>query len=294
MLKELIEVNDRLTGIMQEQKSVLGAWNFGSLSHGTSDELSDIDIVFLIEESNFVRIDEQLNSLLLKACDEIILRFVEGFNSHAIKNYGYLIRHNGELFQYDIFLLNQGKIDDFMCKIHYANLKTADVIFDKNNSVQSLINKSIKSEPWQANIHDLITTYWFHVQMSAKYLLRKDYFKLEGVLRILMDTHTSLLLSIYDKTTWGGSANKLHFISEEKQEHLMYYGCSKDFSLVRQNLLKAMKWFCDDVNSLENQEDKLYNERLFMAILNDWRDKTENFITKYEGLFTKAVHLNLD
>ncbi|WP_159459765.1 nucleotidyltransferase domain-containing protein [Scatolibacter rhodanostii] len=275
MLNELIYVNEKFTKIMQEQQGVFGAWYFGSFARGMTDEFSDIDIVFLIKESDFDKIDENLNVLLSGACDEITLRWAEGFNSHAIKNYGYLIRYGGKLFQYDVFLLNQGQIDDFMCQIHYTELKKPDVIFDKNNNVQALIDKGIKGSSWRADIRYLITTYWFHVQMSAKYLLRKDYFKLEGVLRILMDTHMSLLLTVYDKTTWGGSANKLHFIPEEKQEHLMCYGCSKDFSIVRTNLLQVMKWFCDDVSSSKDIEIIQYNEQLNTKVLDDWEDKTK-------------------
>ncbi len=275
MLKELLKVNDKFIDIMREQPAVLGAWYFGSISHDTSDEHSDIDIVFLIDEKHFNDIDEKLNIMLGKACDEIVLRWAEGFNSDAIKNYGYLIRHNGQLFQYDVFLLNQGKIDDFMCQIHYTGLKKSDVIFDKDNSVKALIRKEIKGTPWHADRHYLITTYWFHVQMSAKYLLRKDYFKLEGVLRILMDTHTSLLLSVFDKTAWGGSANKLHSIPLEKQKHLMLYGCSCDFGDVRERLAKTTKWFCDDVNSTKDTKMINYNNELCTTVFDDWKGKTK-------------------
>ncbi len=274
MLKELLDVNNQFLKNMKEQNAVLGAWHFGSVSRNTSDELSDIDIVFLIDEKYFHSTDEKLDIMLDEACDEIVLRWAEGFNDEAIKNYGYLIRHNGQLFQYDVFLLNQGKIDDFMCQIHYTELKKSDVIFDKDNNVKALIERAVKGTPWQADRHYLITTYWFHVQMSAKYLLRKDYFKLEAVLRILMDTHTSLLLSVFDKTTWGGSANKLHFIPLEQQKHLMLYGCSCDFKAVRENLLKEFQWFYDDADLLESE--RKYNHRLANTVIKYWRDKTRN------------------
>lgn len=273
MLKELTDVNNRFAQIMKNCDGVLGAWYFGSVSRDKSDGLSDIDIVFLIDEKNFDTIDKGLDDMLCSVCGEIVLRWEEDFNGDAIKNYCYLIRHGGKLFQYDVFLLNQGNIDDFMCQIHYTGLKSSAVIFDKNNSVEALIEKGIKGTPWRGDLHRLITTYWFHVQMSAKYLIRKDYFKTEGVLRILTDAHTSLLLSVFDRTTWGGSANKLHFIPSDMQEHLMLYGCVNDFGVVKENLSKEMRWFCDDVNFSDNEEEKVYNNRLAEIIVSDWEEK---------------------
>lgn len=69
-----------------------------------------------------------------------------------------------------------------------------------------------------------------------------------------MDTHTSLLLTLYDKITWGGTANKLHYLEEEKQSHLKKYYCCEDFNMVRENLLQSMLWFEEDVVSGENKE----------------------------------------
>lgn len=274
MLRELIQTNSRFIEIMKEQKGVLGAWYFGSIAHGTSDEYSDIDIVFLIEENSFSLIDDRLDSLLLEACDEILLRWDESFNSDAIKNYCYLVKRNDKLFQYDVFLINHEQVDNFMCRIHYADLKPSDVIFDKNGSVRALIDKAVTGSQWQADIRHLITTYWFHVHMSAKYFIRRDFFKLESILRILMDTHTSLLLSVYNIITWGSIASKLHFIPAEKQEHLMLYGCVKDFALVRKNLYISIKWFDEDVYEIGNNEILTYHTRLAREVISDWQKQT--------------------
>lgn len=275
MLNELVSVNSKFVEIMEQQEGVLGAWYFGSVAHDTADGYSDIDIVFLADENSFGRIDERLDSLLSEACDEIVLRWDENFNSDAIKCYGYLLRYGGKLFLYDVFLLNQGKIDDFMCRIHYTDLKPCDVIFDKNGSVQALIAKAVTGSRWHADIRRLVMTYWFHVHMSAKYFARQDFFKLEGISRTLMDTHASLLLSAYDRITWGGSANKLNYIPAEKQEHLLLYGCVRDFALVRENMDKSMRWFDEDVREIGNDEIRAYSARLAEAIIPDWQEQTK-------------------
>jgi predicted nucleotidyltransferase len=279
MQQGLQKINKRFIDIMRKQNGVLGAWNFGSTSHGMTDEYSDVDIIFLVDNNNFFLVDEALTKMLDSVCDNVIVCWPESFNSDAIKNYGYLLELNNTIFQYDVFLLNKEKLDDFMCKIHYTDLQEKDIIFDIDGSVKELIINAPSGSLWCDNIRDIIKTYWFHVNMSTKYFARKDFFKLNGVLRILMDAHTSLLLNGFDKITWGGTANKLNFIDEKKQEHLKKYYCIEDFSLVRMNLLQSIYWFENDLEEICTQDELEYNEKISNVIKDYWILHTE-FIAK--------------
>lgn len=60
------------------------------------------------------------------------------------------------------------------------------------------------------------------------------------------------MLALYDKTTWGGTANKLHYLPEEKQNHLKKYYCDEDFKKTKDNLCQAMRWFTQDVEESGN------------------------------------------
>lgn len=113
-------------------------------------------------------------------------------------------------------------------------------------------------------------TYWLNVQMSVKYFKRNDFFKLDGVLRTLMDMHTSLLLNAYDKITWGGSANKLHYIPEEKQRHLMKYGCIEDFNLMKRNLHLSIHWFEEDANEMIGADTSMNDEKVLGAVIQEY------------------------
>lgn len=256
----LSALNREFIQIMQEEPGVLGAWEFGSGMHHTRDEYSDIDIVFLVEQTDYVRVDHKLRNILQRICDDVVLFWEEDFNGESIKNYDCLLERNGTLCQYDIFLLNNAKIRDDICQIHYADLQKENIFFDKTGDVSSLIGtlppgKSLQVTglPQEREVIDRLTdTYWLHIHMTEKYFFRKDYFKLEGVLRILMDTHTSLLLALYDKITWGGTANKLHYLPEEKQNHLKKYYCDEDLKKTKDNLLQAMHWFMQDIKETGN------------------------------------------
>ncbi|WP_044482002.1 nucleotidyltransferase domain-containing protein [Paenibacillus antibioticophila] len=278
MLNELQSVHNAFITAMKAEQGVLGAWYFGSAAHGTTDDHSDIDIVFLVEEAAYTAVDEKLTVMLGGVCDEVILCWPEDFNSQAIKNYGYILRQKEHLFQYDVFLLNKARINEEICRIHYTELQAKDIVFDRDGSVQALADLGVKGHLWKDDIRRLITTYWFHVQMSAKYFARQDFFKLNGVLRILMDTHSSLLLTAYDQITWGGSASKLHYIDETKQKHLMKYGCTEDLVMVRDNLLQAMEWFEDDVREFAVLDESILSPRAIELIKQDWTIKTGSIV----------------
>lgn len=250
MLNELKTVNDRFISLIREIGGVRAAWYFGSTVRGSSDEYSDIDIVILADKSAYGETDRRLTEMLAGVCDEVILCWGEDFNGETMKNYDYILSLDGKIFQYDVFLLNSGFIDDYMCRLHYTGLTEENIIFSKDNAAEELIEKAPKGEPWRADVKRLAETYWLHVQMSVKYFLRRDFFKLNKVLRTLMDTHTSLLLTGYDKTNWGGAENKLKFIPVEKQVHLMKYGCTEDFKLMKKNLKWSMDCFEKDVEEI--------------------------------------------
>ena len=266
---------DSFVSSIKNNDSVLGSWYFGSLAHGNSDEYSDIDIVLLIDGKQFMGFESIAVSCLEQACDNILLCWSEEFNGEAIINNGYLIEKDGNVFQFDIFLLNSLLIDDFMCRMHYTELKESDVIFEKNNNVKKLIENAPKGHLWNDDVKKLVSAYWYHVHMTAKYLLRKDYFKLSHVMRTLFDTHASLLLTEYDEISWGGVENKLHYLPQEKQKHLKKYYCTEDFVLVKNNLLQEMNWFAADLSELCSK-DHIETNNMADKIISYWTSSTQN------------------
>ena len=231
-------------------ESVLGAWDFGSEMHGLSDEYSDVDIILLIDGKQFTQFEKLLDSYLHQISNEILLCWPEEFNGEAIIKNGYLLLNAGRIFQFDVFLLNSDKLDDFMCRLHYTDLQEENIIFDKTGDVKKLIQLNLTGSRWTADVEYLEKTYWYHANMTTKYLKRKDYFKLYNVLHTMYETHVSMLLAGFDQTCWGGSANKLHFIPRDKQEHLKKYYYSEDFSQIRENLIESMKYFQSDTKAV--------------------------------------------
>lgn len=249
MHQDLKKIFDLFIDKIKTADEILGAWNFGSEMHGMNDQYSDVDIVLLVK-GNLTETEQKIESLLAEISEKILLCWEEDFNSEAIINNGYIIQNNGLLHQFDVFLLNSDMLDDFMCRIHYTDLSEKDIIFDKNGDIKKLSLNPPKGSHWNDDLDRLQRTYWYHMNMAAKYLLRHDYFKLNNILRILFDTHASLLLSAYDQTTWGGAANKLKFIPPEKQAHLKKYFCTENFGLNRDNLIHSAELFESDLSEI--------------------------------------------
>lgn len=250
MNKKLEKIKYEFINQMKYKDSVLGAWNFGSETHNLSDDYSDVDIVLLIGGEQFGQITFLLEECLAGICDEIILCWPERFNSEAIINNGYLLLSSSNIFQFDVFLLNTERLDDHMCSMHYTGLKESDIIFDKKGIVNELMELHLTGSIWSDDISYLEKTYWYHAYMTGKYLKRKDYFKLNHVLHTMYETHMSMLLVGFDRITWGGSANKIHFIPIEKQAHLKKYYCLENLDGVEQNLICCMKWFQEDTKEI--------------------------------------------
>lgn len=246
----LEKIKDEFIQQIQKFDTVLGAWNFGSETHGLSDEYSDVDVVLLIEGKSFAHFADKIEEYLNNVCDDILLCYPESFNGEAIINNGYLISNFDKIFQFDVFLINSEKLNDYICKLHYTGLTKQDIIFDKIGIVKELIAINPVGDFWNDDLIQLQNTYWYHAYMTKKYLIRKDYFKLYNVLHIMYETHASMLLTGFDKITWGGNANKLHFIPEEKQQHLKRYYCSENFDTIRDNLIYCIKTFHEDTKEV--------------------------------------------
>ncbi|MGN0371170.1 MAG: aminoglycoside 6-adenylyltransferase [Butyrivibrio sp.] len=270
MNKVLEKICFRFLDKMKAEEGIMGAWNFGSATHGLSDEYSDVDLIFLVEGNKFHEMNEKLTSYLAAVCDEVVMCWPETFNSEAITNYGYLLRCEGELLQFDVFLINSEKTDDFMCRLHYTDLKMDNILFDKDGNIRKLAENAPSGEVWSADVEKLRNTYWFHINMTIKYLKREDFFKLNNVMRILMDTHVSLLLCGYDKISWGGPANKLHFIPKEKQAHVKGYGCVDDFDINIKKLFRNMEMFLEDYADVCAIKGLPVQKETAQIIMNNW------------------------
>lgn len=270
MYRELKKIKYDFIEQIKHLDSVLGAWDFGSETHHLSDDYSDVDMVLLVDGKQFSHFTFLLDKCFENINAKIILCWPERFNSEAIINNGYLLLNGSRIFQFDVFLLNTDQLNDYMCRLHYTGLKKTDIFFDKTGIVNDLMELHLTGNLWNDDTSYLEKTYWYHANMTGKYLKRKDYFKLNHTLHTMFETHVSMLLVGFDKITWGGSANKLHFIPIEKQTHLKKYYCPENLTEAGQNLISCMKWFQADTKEVYSLKGLDYSAYLGDTIINSW------------------------
>ena len=116
MRNDLLNILDKFVKVMKKTDGVFGAWNFGSDIHGLSDEFSDVDIVFMVAGNVFREMENLLSVILTEMCDELLLCFKEGFNSKAVISNSYLCKKDDCVHQFDVVLINEDYMDDYMCR----------------------------------------------------------------------------------------------------------------------------------------------------------------------------------
>lgn len=250
MNKILMQAFDRLTNILERDLRCLGGWHFGSVSRGLDDEYSDVDPVFLIDGNYFEEFDKELPRFFEKICDKVLLYWPETFNNDEIKNYGFDIQIDENIYQFDIFLLNSLKTENWGFQVHSTGIMEENIIFDRNGVIAEIVKKAPKGEIPFRDISFFIETYWHHIHMITKYFIRQDYFKILKNIHILMNAHTELLLAQYDCITWGGWDSKIKYIPAQKQEHLKLYYMFSDFDGIKKNLISSMNWFSADAREI--------------------------------------------
>lgn len=274
----LNKIRNKFIEKIKESEYVLGTWNFGSETYGLSDAYSDVDIILLVDGRYFDEFSSSLDEYMKQICDKVLLCWPEGFNCAKIINNGYLLVSKNNIYQFDVVLLNSEKLSYFMCRLFYSELKEKDVYFDKKGLVKELIESDTTGSPWSDDIKRLDKTYWFYAYMTIKYLKREDYFKLKSTLQTMFETHSSMLLTGYDTTNWGGRENKLHFIPKEKQTHLKKYDCSEDFSKIKENLIESMKQFQMDAKEVHELKNVSYSTNLGDRLMGKWKEMIYNYL----------------
>ena len=63
-MNTLQQLNEDMIALMKKTPGVRGAWEFGSGMHQTKDQYSDIDIVFLLQSSEYDMVSQQLPDML--------------------------------------------------------------------------------------------------------------------------------------------------------------------------------------------------------------------------------------
>jgi hypothetical protein len=248
----LAEAFDRMMRLLAADARCLGAWHFGSLARGLADRFSDVDPVVLVSADGYASLVRELPQLYGRAADRLQVIWPERYNNDFFGNYGALLEHRGELFQFDLFLMRADRVDEHFCRVHRLGCVPDHVIFDKSGDVAALLARGPGLAPAAPpNLGYLIDTYFFHAQMIIKYLLRPDPLKMGKVLRELYHAHSEVLLAGYRRADWGSPETRLALdVPAERVAPLCDYLAPADAAAAARQLERAFANFGDDARAV--------------------------------------------
>jgi hypothetical protein len=268
MHQDLVIGFNKMVEAIKQDNRCKGAWHYGSVGRGQSDQYSDYDPVFLVPDKYFEDFSKDVKYFVSKSCDEVLISWAEDYNSEYFKNYCNLIRINNNLHQLDFFILNEDKTDNWWCRQHLKGCTRENIVFDRNGDVGTLLDKGLRTDNNIPNPERCFDTYWFHVEMLIKYFKRKDIFKIIKNIDFLFHSHVDLLLSEYDKLDWGAWETKVKkCVPQEKQNHLLQYYTKPDFTLYKEAIKESMITFNEDAKEIYVKKNIEYPENIANMVM---------------------------
>jgi len=259
---------NQLVSLLQQDTRCLGGWHYGSVGRGDTDEYSDYDPVFLIPNTHFEAFAKDYEAYISQVCDELLLTWPEDYNSPVFKNFCHLIRIGEHLHQLDFFILNADHTEDWWCRQHLKGCTPENLIFDRDGSTTTLLDKGLRTDNHIPDTRRCIDTYWFHLEMLVKYFKRGDHFKLIKNIDILFHAHVDLLLSQYDTLDYGAWETKVkHCVPSDAQKNLLLYYQRADLDSMATSIKQAMKAFHQDAHQACLQLSITYPEHIATTVI---------------------------
>jgi hypothetical protein len=273
----IVEIFKSATAKFEAMDQILAAWYFGSIARGLSDEYSDFDPVYLVRAQYFAECESWIHPVFEGLCESIVLVRPEDFNCEALKTFGLLLKQGGELFQFDVFFMNDGRLDNPFARFHYQGLGSRNVIFDKTGRVAGLLDQEasgISFDPGavRGKAPDILASYVFHLQMSGKYFRRADILKLQTVRQRLFYEHARLLLLTRPPVGWGSPETQLRLLFPIKElDVLSGYILGGNISEMTRGVIHGMEAFFPLARSIYNNDGTAYPDTVESEIRDSLR-----------------------
>lgn len=237
----LRQVLNKTVDVFQNDERCLAAFHAGSVATADEDEFSDVDPGFIIHAEDFKQVDRELPTIFGSICQKIHLWWPERCNCDTYKNYAVLFEMDSVLLQYDVTIMTPPTTP--------IPLLSEQFIFDKANLLRVVaepepIHYSPERLRWTAEI------FWVYAYITAKYLRRKDLFKLLYAQQELRDAHLEILRAlnpIVENFWWPLTIKKV--VPKEKVEDIALYFGNADVESIAKALPKELSTFSRDAKA---------------------------------------------
>ena len=260
---------DRTVSLFESDPRVVAAYHSGSVGTDREDDYSDVDPVFLIDPEYFMEFDRQLPTLFGQEIARPILWWPERWvwqpgaseNINIPRNYAIFFEVCGKLLQYDI---------NIMAAPQKRQIKVSkgQFIFDKASFLE-IVSQQPVPELDERKLVWTIQMYWIYVYIHAKYIKRRDLFKLLYAQQELFHEHLVVLQYLESNTTQGWWPLIASKVSNARKENLLRYFGQDDVDSITRALKDQLSLFSDDAR------------QACVGWQMEYPDKFEDYVVKY-------------
>lgn len=249
----------RLTDYFVRDERCTGMYLWGSLSNGTADEWSDVDVAAVFRNEDYAVLNQEFRAICERLCGPILVWLPEGEQSDVV-NYAFLFEAESRTHLYDFTILSAGFLDKATWMI------PQQVLFDKTGALaQAAERKPVPTFKPEALRHH-INNYWVYTYLNGKYFKRQDAFKMLYVQQVIFQTHIKVLHAFHPEAQWHWWARDIHTLPQVQQDELMiYFGLARPADIARA-LWQEMDLFSRDAQAACQQWNVEYPAQLEQGV----------------------------
>lgn len=242
---------EKTVTLFKAHPMVVAAYHSGSIGTEREDDYADVDPVFVIRRESFLDFDKALPQLFAEAVAPPLLWWPERWiwqpdadtNINIHRNYAIFFEFEGKLLQYDMNFVAV-PLDNRI------PVKPRQFIFDKVGVLEVAQPPTPSgTHPDHADARRLVWTiqmYWIYVYIHAKYIKRRDLFKLLYAQQELFHEHLVILQYLSTTYTPGWWPLLAHQVDADKQAHLLRYFSEADVDGIAGKLREQTRVFSAD------------------------------------------------
>jgi len=277
MNKAYEQGHNKIVQALRDDSRILSAYSGGTTNTETEDEYSDVDSFFVANDEGMESLRPDITRLIEQSFPRLLMLACYPPGAPA-DNFAYHFLFESDEIGIGKYDLRLTQASNPFLRGTYVETMRKQVIFDKTGIFGQQLDENQSRLPAYdpSALRLTVERYWQAVVMQAKFIMRRDPFKLEYVQNGLLQVHIEILRALCpDGMVWDWWARRIReFLPEERQRELLLYldGLS-DVDKVGAAAGPLMKQFDNDARRACRKWGVDYPQNLAAAVMSYFGDR---------------------
>jgi predicted nucleotidyltransferase len=251
----LLDSLSRIEARLKQDERCVGMYLWGSMSNGSADEWSDVDVGAVFRDEDYTAVKEGIRALCEEECGPIVGWLPEG-ETEGFVNEAFLFDVDGRVHLYDFTI----------CSIAYmqktAWMRPQQILFDRTGDLAAAAQRPA-APPYDAGgLRHQIIIWWVYTYLNGKYYKRGDTYKMLYVQGVIFQMHMKVLHAFYPDREWVWWARDIHTLPQAQQDALRVYFGAVEPDDIAQALKREMDLFSLDAQAACQRWSVIYPAEL--------------------------------